>query len=133
MGSKSSNCATGFLSGFAPRHLLGGFSRIVHNAGDDLQQPGTAGKFQGSDPELLQQNYLVLIGVIQQNSDRMTALQTFAGDVGTPAAPEQFVPQPVFFHAEETVIADGFFEDSKLIVHAKNALVARIRPDGPPL
>ena len=53
-GKEIENVAAGFLDGFPPGHRLGGFARMVDNPGDNLQQPGTAGKFQRADPELFQ-------------------------------------------------------------------------------
>ena len=81
-GNQLQQLAAGFLLGFAPRYFLGGFGGVVHDAGDDLQQPRAARKLQRADPELLQQNHSISIRVEQRDRNRVAALQTFAGDFG---------------------------------------------------
>ena len=117
IGTRSRSSQPASSTGFPPGHVLGGFAGFVHDAGDDFQQPGAAGKLQRADPKLLQQNHLVPFGVIEQNCDRVAAFQTLAGHFRTPAASEQFVSQPVFFHPEKSAVANGFVEDCKLMVH----------------
>ncbi len=123
-GKQLQQLAAGFLLGFAPRHFLGGFGGVVHDAGDDLQQPRAAGKLQRADPELLQQNHSISIRVEQQDRNRVAALQTFAGDFRAPAAGEQFMAQAILFHAKKTAIAKDLVEDGKLMIHG------RFRADG---
>jgi len=111
--------AARFLQGLAADH---GFRllAVLEDAGDDLDQPGGGFRLvepgrgqgrQGAGAELLDEHQLVEIGIIEQASRGMAALEDLAVDLGPHGAVELAVFQAVAIDPEVAPVDLFLFDD----------------------
>src|SRR5690606_30298202 len=91
-GVEGGDGAAGLLEGLAPGHILGDLA-LLDDPGDHLDEPGLQPGGIGARPELLNEDHRVALGIVEQYSRGMAALEDLSGHLLGPAAVELAVPQ----------------------------------------
>ena len=118
---KIEHFAAGFFRRFAPRDL-GGRLAGVDDSGDDLGDPWRKIGGEGADAELFDQDDGVEVRIVEDDCDRVAALEDFTPNLGACSSGKQTVADPVAVDSEIALIGGVARDDLDSVgLHGKRS------------